>query len=188
MAYNFIVYVLSLLLLFISVADSSCTLPDQTTIEDILTDQYMSQQGEGGDQVEVVVLYYSYTCKAISSQDRYNSLSIVANFTANSKPDTIQYGQFQLLCIDGDWGTNPFDELLKIYSNGEDIFSFQTRTDCSDCSASATNSDENCIGKYNLIKLHIDSTQTEYIRHSGVIQYRLSLQHVPLLLHTTIII
>ncbi len=155
MAYNFIVYVVSLLLLFISVADSGCTLPDQATIEDRLTVQYMSQQGEAGDVVEV--LHYSYTCKAISSQDTYNSLSIVANFTANgNKPDTIQYGQFQLLCFDGDWGINPEDD-LEIYLNGEDIFSFQTRTDCSKCSGSATN-DEHCIGKYNLIIIHLNYT------------------------------
>ncbi len=182
MAYNFIVYVLSLLLLFISVADSGCTLPNQATIEDRLTIKYMSQQGEGGDNVQVDVLYYSYTCKAISSQDRYNSLSIVANFTANSKPDTIQYGQFQLECIDDFWGNAEDD--LEIYINGEDIFFIQTRTNCSKCSASAMNDEPwHCIGKYNLIIMHLNYTLIITQTDSGVIPaITHALQHVPLLL------
>ena len=88
MANKFILVALSLLLLLLSVADSSqvgCSLPDQSTIDIILTDRYNSLGGEGDASVDL--FHYSYTCLAIASENRYSSLSVVVNFTASDEPN-----------------------------------------------------------------------------------------------------
>ena len=146
-SYNFILVALNLLLLLLSVADSSqvgCSLPDQSTIVTILTVRYNSLGGEGDASVHLI--HYSYTCLAIASENRYSYLSVVVSFNASDEPNTVQNGQLQLRCfevnnIPPDWvGSGDLT-----IDNDVNLFSIETRTNCSSCSDQASN-DENCIG------------------------------------------
>ena len=128
---------------FIQVNGQICTLPSNEIIQPIVLDLLINAGGESGDDLDVTVHNYHYTCQAIAAKGFYRYLSLVANYTdSNGKSG---FRQFELMCVmsRNEKGWTKLDNDFLVVTAV--IFSNETRTDCFRCDNTNGN-DAHCDG------------------------------------------
>ena len=126
------------LFIFSTAFAQNCLLPEQTVIEDTISEFLQNSDGSNTNPVTITSLV-QYTCQVQGNRrDTYNSVSIIASYT-NAVVGS-QTRHFQLVCQGNRWNPSLTEGLETPPNNYQ---SLSIRTDCRQC-INAFGDDHHC--------------------------------------------
>ena len=145
---------LTVLLLVAETTSQQCPLPSQSEISTTLRNYLIFLAGEGST-VTVNLQNYQFTCQAVAARDMYRSISVAVQYTTTDSGVTsaVQYAQFQLECVAGQYqlpSSSPFEADVS-----PSLLTTPTRRDCQFCTGLSSapvaglDTTANCFGEWS---------------------------------------